>query len=213
MEQQNKEIYWSQFAEEFEEKQAYVTGEEILKEAMEELLTENNLGSALELGCGTGLYTESIQKKADSIMATDFSDEMIELANNKRGNLEHVKFEKADALNLNYENESYDTVFMANLIHIIGNANRVISESSRVLKKGGLLIITSFAIDEMSFFSRFSMGIRYIKTFGKPSKEATKEKTTRKSIETLLKKNGFEISKSKVLGGKSKAYYITAIKQ
>ena len=157
MEQKNKETYWSQFTTEYEEKQSYVAGKEVISLAMEELLKEQRLGSVLELGCGTGLYTEILQKNAENIVATDFSDEMVEIVNKKRGNLENVTFIKADALNLQFDKENFDTVFMANLIHIIGDADKVIKESSRVLRNGGKLIITSFAVDEMSFFNRISV--------------------------------------------------------
>lgn len=212
MEQKNKETYWSQFTSEFEEKQSQVVGKEILFLMQDELLKENSLGDALELGCGTGLYTEALQKIAKNVVATDFSEDMIVFAQQKRGNFNNVKFQKGDALNLEFDDESFDTVFMANLIHVIGNAERVVQESKRVMKKGGRLIITSFAINEMNFFSRIAMGIRYLKTFGKPSDEASKEKTTKKVIEKLLVDNGFEISKSIVLGNKSKAFYINCLK-
>ena len=213
MEQKNKETYWSRYTSEFEERQSRVVGNEILYLMKKELLKENNLGDALELGCGTGLFTESLQKISTKAVATDFSDEMVAFAQQRKGDLKNVEFRKANALNLEFNDESFDTVVMANLIHVIGNAERVIQESKRVLKNGGQLIITSFAINEMNFFSRIVMGIRYIKTFGKPSDEATKEKTTQKSIENLLLKNGFETSKSVILGLKSKAFYIKAIKK
>jgi ABC-2 type transport system ATP-binding protein len=213
METENKETYWSRFTEDFEERQSHVVGNEVLLLAHEELLKEAELGDVLELGCGTGLYTETLQKVADNVVATDLSDEMIAFAKEKRGNLKNVFFQKADALNLEFNDETFDTVFMANLIHIIGNAERVIQESNRVLKKGGLLIINSFAIDDMSFFNKMAMGIRYLKTFGKPSPEATKEKTTQKSVEQLLVNNGFEISKNLMLGKKYKAMYITGRKK
>ena len=212
METKNKETYWSRFANEYEEKQQYVVGKVLISQTKQEMLKQQNLGKVLELGCGTGLYTETLQKIAENVVATDFSDEMIAAAQQKRGNLKKVQFQKANALNLHFENESFDSVFMANLIHVVGNAERVIQESKRVLKSGGQLIITSFAIHEMNFFSRMAMGFRYIKTFGKPSVDATKEKTTRKSIEALLISNGFEISKSLVLGNKSKAFYISSLK-
>lgn len=212
METKNKETYWSQFTAEYEEKQRAVVGEEIIFLAKQKLLHEQNLGKALELGCGTGLYTETLQQAADHVVATDLSDEMIAAAKQKRGNLKNVTFQKTDALNLEFAPESFDTVFMANLIHIIGDAERVIQESKRVLKKDGLLIITSFAINDMSFFSKIVVGIRYLKKFGKPSTEATKEKTTQKSLEQLLTSNGFEILKSLMLGEKSKAFYISSKK-
>ncbi|WP_321373591.1 class I SAM-dependent methyltransferase [uncultured Draconibacterium sp.] len=212
MEQKIKETYWSRFSEDYEEKQQNVVGKELLSLTREEMLKESDLGKILELGCGTGLYTEILLKNSKIVVATDFSDEMVATAKQKRGNLQKVQFKRANALNLDFENESFDTVFMANLIHIIGNAEKVIQESKRVLKSGGCLIITSFAIDDMNFFSRMAIGIRYIKTFGKPSDEALKEKNTKKSVESLLVKNGFEISKSVMLGKKSKAFYITSIK-
>ncbi|WP_167618610.1 class I SAM-dependent methyltransferase [Maribellus sediminis] len=213
MNDQSKETYWSQYVDEFEQKQQRVVGDNILFLMKDELLKEQELGEVLELGCGTGLFTEALQKVAGKVLATDFSEEMVTAAQEKRANLKHVKFEKANALNLEYGDASFDTVFMANLIHVIGNAEKLIQESKRVLKKEGRLIITSFAITEMNFFARMAMGIRYIKTFGKPSDDATREKTTRKSVEKLLISNDFEITKSVLLGNKSKAFYISCIKR
>ncbi|WP_340113068.1 class I SAM-dependent methyltransferase [Maribellus mangrovi] len=209
----NKEVYWSQFVDEFEQKQQQVVGDNILSLMQAELSKEQNLGEVLELGCGTGLFTESLQKVSTLVTATDYSEEMVTAARNKRGYLKNVKYIKANAFDLEFDEETFDTVFMANLIHVIGNAEKLVLESKRVLKKGGVLIITSFAITEMNFFNRMAMGIRYLKTFGKPSEDATKEKTTQKSVEQLLVKNGFKISKSTLLGNKSRAFYIRCIKQ
>jgi len=213
MERYNKEIYWSQFSSEYEEKQSYVTGQEVITVAREELLKESNLGTVLELGCGTGLYTETLHKVATKILASDLSDEMIVAATQKRGNLENVTFMKADALNLPFDQDRFDTVFMANFIHIIGDPERVIKESRRVLKEGGKIIMTSFALDEMSFFNRILIAIRYFRAFGKPSRESLKEKVSKERIEDLLLSHGFRISKSKLIGNKAKAIYISGIKE
>lgn len=212
MESQNKEKYWSQFASEFEEKQSYVAGKEIISLTIEELKKEQNLGKVLELGCGTGLYTQTLQKISEETVATDYSEEMIKAAKNKRGNLDRVAFMQANALDLQFEEESFNTVFMGNLIHVIEDPEKVIKESYRMLKRGGRVIITSFAIDQMSFFNKISLAIRYLKAFGKPSNESVKEKTPKNRIENLLVNNGFKISKSKVLGHKEKAVYINCVK-
>jgi ABC-2 type transport system ATP-binding protein len=213
MEKYNKEVYWSQFSSGYEEKQSYVTGQEVITATKVELWKEQDLGSVLELGCGTGLYTEILQKVAKNILATDLSDEMIEAATQKRGSLENVTFMKADALNLPFDQNRFDTVFMANFIHIIGDPEQVIKESRRVVKEGGRIIITSFAVDEMSFFNRIFLAIRYFKAFGKPSRESLKEKTSKERIEALLLNIGFRISKSMVIGNKAKAIYISGIKE
>ena len=49
MEQEYKEIYWSRFASEFEEKQSQVVGREILFLMQEELLKENDIGEVKRL--------------------------------------------------------------------------------------------------------------------------------------------------------------------
>lgn len=208
-----KETYWSQFSGDFEAKQSFVAGTDVISKTLEELKKEQNLGQLLELGCGTGLYTEELVNEAQHITATDFSDEMIEAAIQMRGNLNNVNFQKADAMNLQFENESFDTVFMANLIHIIEDPEKVLKESYRVLKPNGLMIITSFAVDQMSFFNKISLANRFIKTFGKPPKESSKVNTSKKNLERLITKNAFDLLNSKILGKKEKAIYLKCVKK
>lgn len=208
----NKETYWSKFATDFEEKQSYVVGTKVIKATIDEIAHEENLGNILELGCGTGVYTQTLQKVSNEILATDFSEEMIKTAIIERGNLKKVSFARADAMNLQFGNQSFDTVFMANLIHIIEDPEKVIQESNRVLKNEGQMIVTSFAMDKMGFFNKLALTFRYLKTFGKPSEEALKVKTSQKIIEDLIIKNGFVITKSIVLGKKEKAIYIRCTK-
>ena len=212
METSKKETYWSRFTEDFEARQELVVGKEIIRLVQNELNTEGDLQDVLELGCGTGLYTEFIAGKSRKITATDFSEEMIAKARTKRGHLHNAKFSRADAMDLPFEDHLYDTVFMANLIHVISDPEKSIQESHRVLKPGGTIIITSFAIDEMSFLNKIRMGFRFIKTFGKLSADATKVKTSMKAIEKMLAKNQFRIIKSKLLGNKIKAMYLVAMK-
>lgn len=209
---EGKETYWSQFASDYEEKQSYVVGKEVIDLAKHEITKEKNLGNVLELGCGTGLYTEVLQKLSNEILATDFSDEMLNVAIHNRSMLKNVSFVKANAMNLEFESKSFDTVFMANLIHIIEDPEKVIKESNRVLKNDGQMIITTFAVDKMSFFNKLAIAIRYGKAFGKPSNESLKVKTSKELIEAFICKNGFKIIKSKVLGTKGKAIYIKSTK-
>lgn len=192
----NKEVYWSQYVNEFEQKQQHVVGDNILFLMKDELLKELDLGEVLELGCGTGLFTEALQKVSINVVATDFSEEMVVAARETRANLKHVKFEKANALNLEFRDEQFDTVFMANLIHVIGNAEKVVQESKKVLKKGGVLIITSFAITEMNFFNRMAMGIRYLKLLGNLRRMPQKKKQLKKVWSSFLLKTDLKSRKA-----------------
>ncbi|MDY6931248.1 MAG: class I SAM-dependent methyltransferase [Halobacteriota archaeon] len=209
---EKKETYWSRFAEDFEKRQSFVAGEEMICLVKEELQKEEKLGHVLELGCGTGLYTEVLKDNSEFVLATDFSDEMIEASKKLRGGYQNVKFLKADAMNLNFDEESFDTIVMINLIHVISDPERVINESSRVLKSGGKILIASFALDEMNLLNKIRTGNRYLRTFGRPPSEASKSKNTRIKVETMLNDSGFSHIKSKVLGDKMRSIYVTGEK-
>lgn len=100
----------------------------------------------LELACGTGQLTFPLCKKVAGWEATDFSERMIEEAKVRVFNLP-VTFSVQDATNLPYEDERFDTVVIANALHIMPNPDKALSEIGRVLKKGGLLIAPTFVYD------------------------------------------------------------------
>lgn len=100
----------------------------------------------LELACGTGQLTLPLCKKVAAWEATDFSVKMIEKAKARASNLP-VTFTVQDATNLPYEDERFDTVVIANALHIMPNPDKALSEIRRVLKKGGLLIAPTFVYD------------------------------------------------------------------
>jgi len=55
----------------------------------------NNLGRAVEFGCGTGFYTGTLASKADSLLATDISPEMLEIAKQRESG-KNVAFQVED---------------------------------------------------------------------------------------------------------------------
>ena len=62
---ETKEEYWSRFQTTFDENQEYVVGKEHLDEVKESVKSLSDLGEVLELGCGTGCFTETIALNAD----------------------------------------------------------------------------------------------------------------------------------------------------
>jgi ubiquinone/menaquinone biosynthesis C-methylase UbiE len=97
----------------------------------------------LELACGTGQLTFSLCEKVVCYEATDFSEKMIEEAKARAYNLP-VTFTVQDATNLPYEDGRFDTVIIANALHIMPYPNKALIEIKRVLEKGGLLIAPTF---------------------------------------------------------------------
>ncbi len=102
--------------------------------------------SILELACGTGQLTYRLAKAVKMWTATDFSAKMVEEAK-KQGKGTNIKFEVADATALIYEDEFFDVVVIANALHIMPDPDKALSEISRVLKQGGLLIAPTFVYD------------------------------------------------------------------
>jgi demethylmenaquinone methyltransferase/2-methoxy-6-polyprenyl-1,4-benzoquinol methylase len=57
----------------------------------------------LEIACGTGYWTERISLTANSILATDINDSVLEIAKSKSYPNKNVKFQKEDLFSFNPE--------------------------------------------------------------------------------------------------------------
>ena len=203
-----KETYWSKFANDFEERTNYVVGKNDMELIETFLSKQKALGRTLEVGCGNGTYSKILILEAENLTATDFSDEMVAVAKERLKGVENVRVEKANCFNLSYPDSSFNTVFMANLLHIIREPEKAVAEGKRVLKKNGKLIVISFTTEGMTFFNRLGMIYRYLKTYGKPS--PTAQTLTVQKTRDMVKNCGFEIEEAKLIGNKSKAIFIIA---
>ncbi|MFV0268201.1 MAG: class I SAM-dependent methyltransferase [Draconibacterium sp.] len=205
---EQKETYWSRFADDFEERNFYVAGRRDVECLLQKVSALKDLKKVLELGCGNGTYSKVLSHNAESVLATDLSEEMVKASKERLKAFSNVKVERADCFHLVYPENSFDTVFMANLIHIIPTPEKAIKECQRVLKNNGLLIITSYTPKGMKFYHKISLIYRYLRTYGKPPKGGWS--FAPKDIEELLKSYGFHIIESELIGNKSKAIFVKA---
>jgi len=203
-----KEYFWSRFATDFEKHNNYVAGFKEIEFLKNKLLENKSLKKTLELGCGDGIFTEIIANNSDKVVATDWSDEMIEAAKLRYRNNKVIEIKKEDCLNLSFENHSFDTVFMANLLHVIPTPEKVLDECKRILKTDGQIIILSFTMHGMKFFHKIAMLYRYIRTYGKPPKES--RVLSPKNVKEMLDKGGFETMNIDLIGDKMKSVYAIA---
>jgi len=203
-----KEYFWSRFATDFEKHNNYVAGFKEIEFLKNKLLENKSLKKTLELGCGDGMFTEIIANNSDKVVATDWSDEMIEAAKLRYRNNKVIEIKKEDCLNLSFENHSFDTVFMANLLHVIPTPEKVLDECKRILKTDGQIIILSFTMHRMKFFHKIAMLYRYIRTYGKPPKES--RVLSPKNVKEMLDKGGWETMNIDLIGDKMKSVYAIA---
>ena len=115
--------------------------------------TLNNLvfKNVLELGCGTGKNTEWLLNKAERIIGLDFSQEMLNKAEEKISD-KRVTFKKADLTkDWKIENNFADLITSSLTLEHIKNLDHIFSQANQKLNKNGL-----FFISELHPFKQYS---------------------------------------------------------
>lgn len=110
-------------------------------------------GVGLDVGCGSGALTIACAKKnPGAIMVgcdiwsgpykSEFSNKLCQ-DNARAEGVANVRFEEGNAVNLPFEDESFDAVTSNYVYHnIVGkNKQKLLLETFRVLKKGGVFVI------------------------------------------------------------------------
>jgi ABC-2 type transport system ATP-binding protein len=207
-----KEDFWGRFAGTFDNDQRYIVGEDTPKAILEELSNEQSLGEVVEFGCGSGFFTRALTNNSKSVVATDLSDEMLEMARHKFKGIQNITFQKANCKSTDFPAEAFDTAVMINLIHVIENPLDSLLECHRILKTGGKLVIASYTAYSMSLLPRIGMIMRFLKKWGKPLPYFN-PKLSPDHLGVLLKKAAFVIEESKIIGDKTKALYLRARKE
>lgn len=144
----------------------------------------------LELATGPGVIAKQVANEAKSMTATDYSEKMLAMA--RRGIVpSNLVFERADASDLQYEDDSFDVIIIANALHVIPGPEKVLSEIRRVLKNDGLLIAPNFIHDNKKKISElFSKSL----SFAGVQFEA---KWNAEGYKAFLENNGFEVKQSR----------------
>lgn len=124
----------------------------------------------LECACGTGLITVPVSKRCKRIVATDFSEGMLNQAKAKCDGIKNVIFERASIMELPYKDNTFDNVIAANVIHLIDNPLCAFNEMKRVCKPGGLIIVPTYMNRQHGYTSFFikmieSFGVRFMHQF------------------------------------------------
>jgi ubiquinone/menaquinone biosynthesis C-methylase UbiE len=111
------------------------------REAVDRLLPPApHAGKLLEVGCGTGHWSEYFAGKGFAVTGVDVSERMIAVARQK--NIAGGTFEVADAERLPFAGGSFDVAAAITALEFTPNPARVVSEMTRCVRKaGGMLIL------------------------------------------------------------------------
>jgi ubiquinone/menaquinone biosynthesis C-methylase UbiE len=201
------EAYWSRFAHSYDRDGEYVVGRPILQAIEKRLLQECCLGEVAEFGCGTGYWTRVIAGSAQRVIATDLSDDMLEIAQDQLRGFQNVKIQKADCARAPLPQEGFDSVLMANLLHVIDRPLRCLQEGYRILREGGVLIAIDFTGYGMRAFQKVRLGLRYLAKWGLPPRQG-RDDMTPDELAILVESAGFKVQNVRLIEAGSNALYL-----
>jgi SAM-dependent methyltransferase len=100
----------------------------------------------LEIGCGMGYDSLEFLKRGVRVTATDLTPNAVKmtLAHFAVENVQAEDVRTANALDLPFEDNTFDAVWSNGVLHATGDTRRAIQEARRVLKPGGRAIISHF---------------------------------------------------------------------
>lgn len=131
-------------------------GEEISQEQLERLCHRYYWAAeyvrdrdVLEVACGAGPGLRYLVERAQSVKAGDFSPEVLARAQRHVGT--DVELRVFDAQDMPYPDASFDTVIIFEALYYVPSAEKFLAEAKRVLRPGGLLLISSANRDLYDF--------------------------------------------------------------
>lgn len=121
-------------------------------ETLEKLMRLLQVGSGsvvLDMGCGTGNYTDALWRVAKSVIGIDLSIGMLEQACAKFTDL---LFICADVTSMPFKPESFDAAFAVQVLHHVKQKKLFITEAYRVVRKGAWIAIHACSHRQMRAF-------------------------------------------------------------
>lgn len=104
----------------------------------------------LDCAAGTGELSFTASEKAASVMCTDLSLSMLEVAKKKcrRQEVGNIYFEERNIFELPEPDNTYDIAMAGNVLHLLDDLQSAVRELARVVKNGGKLILPTFMLKE-----------------------------------------------------------------
>jgi ubiquinone/menaquinone biosynthesis C-methylase UbiE len=111
-----------------------------------------SVNSILDLGCGTGRFTESLSARFDAeVIGVDPSTKMLEQARRKRLD-NRVRYETGRGEAIPLPDKSVDLIFMSMVFHHFDNPALMAIECRRVLREQGSLFLRAGTSDRISSY-------------------------------------------------------------
>ena len=170
-------------AQDYDKKEKYLNSFE--KGKLLSLLSDLKNKKVLDVGAGTGRISLELFSLGAQVTALDVSDKILEVLKRKNKKIATVVGEAED---LPFENDSFDLVVAAFLIVHLKDPTRFFDEAYRVLKSGGIFLVTNINQKEPPIVKTQAGDIQIKSYYHRPEK-----------IREILSDLAFSIEKEKMI--------------
>lgn len=127
---------------------------------------------ALDVCCGTADWTIALSEAVGSkgqVTGLDFSENMLEVGKQKTASLENIQLVHGDAMNLPFDDNSFDYVTIGFGLRNVPDYLSALKEMHRVLKPGGMVVCLETSQPTLPLFKQiYSLYFKFVMPiFGK----------------------------------------------
>ncbi len=159
-----------------------------LTEQLLKHLSPNKNGNYLDIGCGTGNYTNEFQKKGFTFIGIDPSIEMLQKARSQNQNIE---WQIGTAEKTDLAQHSVDGIIGTLTIHHWTNLHRAFSELASILKPDGKIVIFTSTPQQMK-------GYWLNHYFPKMLEDSMVQMPSLEAVEQAMVSAGFKITSTEI---------------
>src|SRR5438093_2751198 len=111
----------------------------------------------LDIGCGPGFYVDELGEEVGpkgSVVGLDRSPQMLAVATGRCEGHDNVEFREGEATCLPVDDWSFDAALAVQVLEYVANVGEALSETRRVLKPGGRLVVWDIDWSTLSWHSK-----------------------------------------------------------